>query len=114
MQDTPLDVCLAKQNIQDFCDEFIHENCNFTGNMIMEPIVGSIVDARHCQRTCKLFEEDLNCKYWVFESAESTEDKSTHCTLYDAFDVADCDRIIGPEAPLHSECTKCSCCDRCP
>ena len=112
-QNTPLDVCLSKQDVENKCDLFIHENCEYNGTVALVATPGSIVDASHCQRFCKLFEVDLDCRYWVFESALVTTDKSTHCTLYKSFDVTTCDVILGPEAPLHSECSGCSCCDLC-
>merc|ERR1712062_322309 len=104
---TPLATCIQKLNIQDTCDEFLHQDCDYSlaeASLIAEP--GTIADASHCQELCSIFIDSLGCKYWVFEDEAPTADHASHCTLYKTSEgiMTSCNVIHGPKSPYHDEC----------
>ena len=105
LQDTPVDVCLKKQNVVDHCDLFVHENCNYNENKIV--VDKPVMDAIECQTNCQQQTTiGFRCKYWVFESLLNQKIKtpSARCTLYEEFDISTCNIIFGPEYPSYEDC----------
>merc|ERR1711962_1140880 len=64
-RDAALDVCIRMVGFNHKCDEFLLNDCDYSGGILVEEARrGSIVDAYHCQDYCDLFESQ-GCDYWV-------------------------------------------------
>ena len=72
------------------------EDCNYLGNILLEPPPGTISDGLECQEMCNEFQE-LGCKYWVYHREEKS------CTLYEN-GVRKCSAKGGPYRPPISQC----------
>ena len=104
LQDTELSDCIQKDNLDNTCDLFLQENCQYSGNEVFRAEPGSVIDAFECQEFCKLFESGSTCRYWKFEVAETSPNNGTSCILYDSWDPKSCTSIHGPYEPYHYKC----------
>jgi len=105
--DTPLDVCILKTVVDNTCDDFISQDCDYSlVDVALEAVPGTIVDPGHCQDLCGIMASSLECRYWVFQDEFSSDDKTTHCTLYKSMAniVESCNSYHGPATPLRSMC----------
>ena len=76
------------------CDRIIEEDCEYSGSIILEPPIGSVADANHCQELCEEFSV-MGCKYWSF--------KVNECILLSSAD-RNCNGVGGPKYPPIDEC----------
>jgi len=93
--DKTIDECL-KIDIKPTCDHFIEENCNYTGDVFLDPPMGDIVDRHHCEELCNEF-QDIGCKSWIFSNTEK------QCSLR-INGKRDCKIIGGPKSPSLEDC----------
>jgi len=78
------------------CDLFLQEDCGYTGDVLLEPPVGTIADPKECEELCDQFEA-LGCKYWVFSNSAKL------CSLRTE-ENRDCKTWGGPRTPSFDEC----------
>jgi len=78
------------------CDLFIQEDCGYTGEVLLEPPVGTIADPQECEELCDQFTA-LGCTYWVYSQTEKK------CSLRKA-ETRDCKTWGGPRSPLFDDC----------
>merc|ERR1712156_619566 len=102
-RDAALDVCIRMVGFNHKCDEFLLNDCDYSGGILVEEARrGSIVDAYHCQDYCSIY-ESLGCDYWVFESAD-TAPLGTICKLYTFnFNPSICKVHHGPQESNYQE-----------
>jgi len=93
--DKLIDECFEIDN-KLVCDLFLQEDCGYTGEVLLEPPVGTIADPQECEELCNQFNA-LGCKYWIFSQTEKK------CSLRTAQD-RDCKTWGGPRAPLFDDC----------
>jgi len=93
--DKLIDECFEIDN-KLVCDLFLQEDCGYTGEILLEPPVGTIADPQECEELCNQFNA-LGCKYWIFSQTEKK------CSLRTAQD-RDCKTWGGPRAPLFDDC----------
>jgi len=93
--DKQIDKCFEIDN-KYVCDLFLPEDCGYTGNILLEPPVGTIADPKECEELCDQFEA-IGCKYWVFSNSAKL------CSLRTEPD-RDCKTWGGPRNPLFDDC----------
>merc|ERR1711944_23976 len=93
--DKKIDECLEIDN-KKTCDLFIEEDCGYTGDVLLEPPVGTVADPQQCKELCNQFTA-IGCKYWVFSNTEKL------CSLRMDED-RDCKTWGGPRSPSYDEC----------
>jgi len=90
--DKPITSCLEVDLYT--CDRIMEENCEFSGDVILELPIGSIADANHCQELCEEFSV-MGCNHWSFDINK--------CTLLSSGE-RNCTIIGGPKSPSMEEC----------
>merc|ERR550519_38821 len=78
------------------CHSFVRENCNSTGNAVLEK--SSITDAHACQDLLITVGFIYGAEYFTFDS------DAQDCVLYDTKEM-DCDAISGPNLPTIDSCS---------
>ena len=78
------------------CDRFIEEECEYAGEHVHHPKIGTIVDPDHCAETCKIFHY-LNCNYWIYFKSRYD------CILLDS-STRKCASVSGPKTPNVRSC----------
>jgi len=86
--------CLWIDNNQR-CDAEIEEDCEYTGELLMEYPSGAIVDANECQELCQSQPEV--CKYWI-------HDTELNLCIHKRDGGKICNVEGGPKAPTFNEC----------
>jgi len=93
--DKQIDQCFEIDN-KYVCDLFLQEDCGYTGDVLLEPPIGTIADPKECEQLCDQF-EGLGCKYWVFSNTEKK------CSLRTS-ESRECKTWAGPRSPSFDEC----------
>jgi len=79
------------------CDAEIEEDCEYTGDNLMEYAPGVISDAEKCQDSCQA--QASTCKYWIYNDIEKA------CILKgDAKRI--CNVFGGPKYPSYEACRR--------
>ena len=78
------------------CENYIEEDCQYLGTILLEPPPGTVSDGLECQEMCNEY-KDLGCKYWVYHRTEKS------CTLYES-NARKCSAKGGPYLPSISLC----------
>ena len=52
------------------CENFIEEDCQYLGTILLEPPPGTVSDGLECQEMCNEY-KDLGCKYWDYHRTEN-------------------------------------------
>ena len=97
-QDQSNDDCLSINNPND-CDQFIDEDCTYSGQIIIRTQNGVITTPNDCQDLCEINQSDVltPCEYWMYDRQQRV------CTLLDA-DIKKCKGISGRQTPPYNEC----------
>jgi len=93
--DKQIDKCFEIDN-KFVCDLFLQEDCEYQGDVLLEPPVGTIADPKECEELCDQFEA-IGCKYWKFSNSAKL------CSLRTAEDRV-CKTWGGPRTPLFDDC----------
>ena len=82
------------------CDQFIKEDCEYSGNTIIRTPAGLITNPDECQEICENNQDGVvtPCKYWIYDKTERV------CTLLDSGSILECNGESGQQAPLYDEC----------
>ena len=80
------------------CENFIEEDCQYLGTILLEPPPGTVSDGLECQEMCNEY-KDLGCRYWVYHRTEKS------CTLYES-NARKCSAKGGPYLPSISLCLR--------
>ena len=97
-QDAPSSECLSIENEYD-CDQFIDEECEYSGNTIIRTPAGTITNPDECQEICANNQENVltTCEYWIYDKTERV------CTLLDSSNYT-CKSESGQQAPYYDDC----------
>ena len=81
------------------CDQFIEEECDYFGKVIIKTQEGLITDPDSCQGICENNQEDVvtPCKYWIYDNIVRV------CTLLDSADY-ECKGESGKKEPKYDTC----------
>ena len=88
-QNTKYDHCIKNDGAT--CDRFIEQECDYAGEVVEHPEIGTITDFNHCSEMCDTF-APYGCTYWVYMK------DSYDCYLFDS-NSRKCNSTSGPRQP---------------